>query len=629
LPAKENKYTQLSAKQDLKNSILGLLTKGTAFYAFISLIAVLIVSCANPQAPEGGPRDATPPVILEFSPQQNTLNFSGESIVINFDDYMNRSSVIKNLYITPEIKTEYDWSGKEFEIEFIEPLESNTTYAITLDGGYTDRFGNNPETPFTLIFSTGNDLDSASISGKVQGKSETLFAMLWRPDSTGSFPDVTQTKADYRLKVSNKGTFSFKGLKEGKYRIAAVDDKFQDGIVDFNSDGFSAYKKDIEVLEGQKVSGIEMFAGPAVDTSAPGLVSAYYRNPVSFSVRLSEIINPDNLDPTSLNVTDSLGDQLLLTGLGVDTTDKDLLVAFTEPMIENMLYDVLLVNTSSGISDSTGNTAWPYVDTLSFGTPEEFEDYDIPIINLVDINVTDSMRGFDYRDTLVLEFDYALDGDLIQKSVSLIDAGKAVRPGQVKSRSDSTNIDTVPILKPIDIELQKLRTGRYAIIAPLEPQRKYMLSIDSSFLKIPFAERQFFADSTDLDFLFTTGYKPDFSEVSGEIIVEAECEGEIILIAYREKEEVLRWELNRSQKFGPLLLESGNYTFKAFCDRNNNHQRDYGYPSPYAFAETEYFIGSKLSVKPRWDITDFIINIKPSGEEVPEPIRPVIPLEDE
>gem|GEM_PF-5575325 len=601
----------------------------------ISLAAItLVVSCANKEMPRGGPRDATPPVILEYSPVNNTLNFRDESIVVLFDDYMNRQTVIQNLYITPEIKVEYDWSGRELEIGFLEELKDNTTYAVTLDGGYTDRFGNQPESPFTFIFSTGTDLDSASITGMIQGSSETLYAMLWRQDSTGTFPDITSTAADYRLKIPKGKQFSFKGLKEGTYRIVSLDDKFQDGIVDFNSDGFSAYKHDITLSEGELVTAIELFQGPPIDTTAPSLVSAFYRNPNAFSVRLSEQIVEESLAANTLLAYDSIGNPLKIIAVLPDTTERDLVIAVTETMSADMPYEVFIEQSEKFIADSSGNSVWPMVDTLTFTTPEEFSEADTPVLKLTDISIQDSMKGFDYRDTIILQFNYPLTNSSLTSGFKLFDHGKeqsGISKRTKSSPDDSLSIssqDSTILSIPKSFRIEKIFEGSYALITELEERTKYRLVLDTNQLSIPMATQQKYSnDSTaKLSYVFSTGYKPDFSEVVGEIKLNVECRGLVVLTAHKENEEVFRLHLEDNQKLGPLQLEPGNYTFKAFCDENENDSRDYGYPNPFRFAETEYLITQKLSVKPKWDINDFIISIEGEPKTTINEDLPTIPL---
>ena len=104
--------------------ILGILLSGT-----------LVVSCANIAAPNGGPPDTTPPTVLETSPKQKALNFSDDHVTIEWSKYMDRAKVIENLSIMPTVKYSYDWSGKDLQIDFEEPLRENTSYSILFGTG--------------------------------------------------------------------------------------------------------------------------------------------------------------------------------------------------------------------------------------------------------------------------------------------------------------------------------------------------------------------------------------------------------------------------------------------------------------------------------------------------------------
>ena len=92
--------------------------KNNKFNLMISLLILFAYSCANIQAPSGGPPDKTPPVVETISPLNKTLNFAESKIILQFDKYMNKNSVTENIYILPSAKMKFDWSGKKLAINF-------------------------------------------------------------------------------------------------------------------------------------------------------------------------------------------------------------------------------------------------------------------------------------------------------------------------------------------------------------------------------------------------------------------------------------------------------------------------------------------------------------------------------
>src|SRR3989339_777879 len=123
----KNEKLIMTSIVDIRNIIISFL-----------ILILIIAGCANPIPPSGGLPDKTPPEIIEYEPANGTLNFSGNSITLNFNNYMDKNKVIDNVFISPNVPFTLDWSGKELEIEFTEPLTPNTTYALTLGTEYTD-----------------------------------------------------------------------------------------------------------------------------------------------------------------------------------------------------------------------------------------------------------------------------------------------------------------------------------------------------------------------------------------------------------------------------------------------------------------------------------------------------------
>ena len=56
---------------------------------FLYLAAViLLLSCAAVMAPPGGPKDITPPELIETSPPDGSINYAGNQIVLEFSEYI-------------------------------------------------------------------------------------------------------------------------------------------------------------------------------------------------------------------------------------------------------------------------------------------------------------------------------------------------------------------------------------------------------------------------------------------------------------------------------------------------------------------------------------------------------------
>ena len=69
---------------------------------FITLTSI-IWGCALPAAPDGGPRDKEPPVILEASVPHGSVNVRGNEISWRFDEFVVLSSPQQNFTSSPPL----------------------------------------------------------------------------------------------------------------------------------------------------------------------------------------------------------------------------------------------------------------------------------------------------------------------------------------------------------------------------------------------------------------------------------------------------------------------------------------------------------------------------------------------
>ncbi|MCK5741739.1 MAG: Ig-like domain-containing protein, partial [Chlorobi bacterium] len=272
------------------------------------LISILIFgACANSQPPSGGPADTVPPTISGNVPENKTRHFSRQSVEIEFSKYMNRAQVNESIFISPSVKYQTDWSGKNLEIEFTENLDSNTTYSILLGTEYSDIRGNKPEKAFLLIFSTGESLDSGAITGKLfDPKPAGAFIFAHRIDNIDPDTlDIRRVKPDYRTQVGTNGEFEFGALKNGEYRLTAVRDEYKDEIYDEGTDAFGASLFDA-VVEADTIPYLPIRIGPPVDNQGPMLFGAEALKDKIFILSFNERIDSSTVNGKSFSISDSL-----------------------------------------------------------------------------------------------------------------------------------------------------------------------------------------------------------------------------------------------------------------------------------------------------------------------------------
>ncbi len=190
------------------------------------LIVILVWSCANPVAPTGGPKDVTPPEVVETQPENRSPNFDDNQIQLTFNEYVQLKNTKDQVIISPPFNEdpEFRLRGKSVTIHFEEDLRENTTYTVFFGRAISDITENNPLLDYGYVFSTGPVLDSMSLEGKVVNaftlKPElNAFVMLY--DTPGDSVPYLE-RPTYIARTDSSGIFHFYNLRDQKYQIFAL-----------------------------------------------------------------------------------------------------------------------------------------------------------------------------------------------------------------------------------------------------------------------------------------------------------------------------------------------------------------------------------------------------------------------
>ena len=203
---------------------------------YIKFIYIFFLyACANIAMPTGGPRDITPPEMVSSNPASNELNFSGKIIELTFNEDIKLKDPKEEILIVPTVGKNTTYKVKKKTL-FIEPelgLLPNTTYSISFRDGVQDITEGNPAENMRLAFSTGPDIDSLSINGRIKSMfsekiPEKITIALYQTDTF----DIFKHSPTYFTKSDKNGVFSLPNLKSDTYFIYAFDDKNKNLKVD-------------------------------------------------------------------------------------------------------------------------------------------------------------------------------------------------------------------------------------------------------------------------------------------------------------------------------------------------------------------------------------------------------------
>lgn len=188
-------------------------------------------SCANTTTPPtGGPKDTIPPVIVEVNPLLGQINVPRHKtkLEIKFDEYVVVKDP-KSLFLSPPLEksAQFKLKGKSVVVFFENDLDSNKTYTLDVTNAIADNNEGNMFPGFTLVFSTGERIDSMMVTGVVQDcntlnpiKGATVMLYKDHADSA-----VFLKRPDAAVKTDDWGFFCLRNIQDTVYRVYAVMDE--------------------------------------------------------------------------------------------------------------------------------------------------------------------------------------------------------------------------------------------------------------------------------------------------------------------------------------------------------------------------------------------------------------------
>jgi hypothetical protein len=203
------------------------------YLPFAFLVLTLVLGCASQSNIQGGPKDTSPPKIVEekSTPNFQTL-FTGRSIQLQFDEYVKIQDQQSNVVVSPPLAYPLKMTvqGKKVVVSFHEKeeLRPNTTYQIQFGKAIQDITESNVAENLIMVFSTGEQLDTLTLRGTLMdyetGKPMAgALALLYDELSDSAiylkrpvYFAFTDEKGAYEMRYLRGGTYQLAGLKEEK-----------------------------------------------------------------------------------------------------------------------------------------------------------------------------------------------------------------------------------------------------------------------------------------------------------------------------------------------------------------------------------------------------------------------------
>ena len=543
---------------------------------FLLLLAVAFAGgCAQELNPTGGAKDTVPPTVLRSNPPTGTLNYKGGDLRFVFSEPIQKPDVKKDLFISPFVarpRVLLSDNGRRLTLKLNEELRPQTTYVVTLNGirDLTER--NQIAEPFTLAFSTGEQLDSLRLRGHIEdaeGKGlKDLLVLMYEADSVPG-NDIFAKRPSYLSRTDEQGDFSFSYLRATTYRVFGLKDDDQSNTYNQPTE-LIAIAADSVLLPTADTSQapVKLFAFLA-DETPPGLRRFFWVNESTLAIQLSEAIR---LSASQIFATDTLGnDSLLLTQTAyLPGTEKELWIHV--PGGRRWL-DLRL----QGIQDSLGNGK----DSLQ-------------VLRI------DPSRQRLWKEPLVVKPKLRTDLPAIEFM-----PGKAVLPEQeaLFSLTDTSSVDS--LRKSFRFEWKE--TGLLRQIVPEEAARgiPLVLRVDGRF----FYEEQ---DSSRRDTVFqypVNWLRQDgYGTLSGKMLPDTQARGPVLVFMIGPGDKGARQQV-ADTVFQFRYLEPGDYRFEVIYDTDGNGLRSPGSLRGQRLPERSKALPDRISIRANWDFEDFVLDL--------------------
>jgi uncharacterized protein (DUF2141 family) len=578
---------------------------GLLFQSGLILFSCLLLwQCARQGTPTGGPKDSTPPEIVGEIPENRSVNFRESKVFITFNEFIQLKDASKEIFISPPMKTkpEYKAQGKKIVVEFKEDLKANSTYTINFGSAIVDFTENNPLVNYEYVFSTGNHIDSLSVSGKIlqaldHKPAEGIVVMVYTDNNDTILLDSLPLRLppESASRTTKEGVFHINNLSPGEYKLFALEDLNSNFIFD---------------LPNEQVAFLDSLirlSPPETDSLPPMIMDSSYQ---AANIDGTDTIN---LQAPSMNIMPENNYTIYLFK-EADTSRKLLSRKLIGDHMLQYIYSTPIDSVKiSPLDFQTGIPDWYLLeygkmrDTLNIWLRTGLPDTIRVIVNAGD-SLVDTARYVIHREA----------GDKAGKRKGT-DAGRlGIFPSTLAGAFDLDRKFNLYFSRPIedkDSTLLRLYTPADTIIPvfffpdtlkrqgvidyPWSPGEFYQLLIpDSTFCDISGA----YNDS--IDFMFKVRIPEDYGILIMNITLP-ELSGQYIIQLLNDKENLIREEVmmhSGQARFGYLM--PGNYKLKIIYDSNSNNKWDTGNYRKGKLPERIEYYSTGIVIRANWELQE-------------------------
>lgn len=570
-----------------------------AILASLGIVVVLLSNCAKIGAPSGGKLDETPPAIKKSVPENFSINTKPTEFEITFDEYVQLKEINQKLLISPPLqeRPEIRLKGKSLIVELKEELKENTTYTFNFFDAIVDNNEGNPIENFEYVFSTGEELDSLSLSGNVIKAfdlevDENVYVLLHKNTEDSAFNKLTP---DYVTKADEEGNFRINNLKADSFRIYALKDVNMNYMFDQSGEAIAFLDTAIFIKPNSQAE----LDSNLLDSAAV-------------------ILRPPDLGNLNLYLfQEEIKEQYLKSQ--ERNRSQHLLFVFNEPLTEHPELNLIEKETQT---DWFLREEYVLKDSVSYWIKDtsisNIEFLNLELIYLKEDSANNLVK---FRDTINLRY---------TKTVQTRPRRRETEPTEIPvptiaitsniSRSRSFDLN-----KRIKLEtptpIIQTDTSKMLLVEAEDTLKKHVeyefikdnLSQRICYLSVPWTEDKSydltFYPGAFVDMYNTTNdttiqhFKTQSLEYYGAILLSlSNLEDNLIVQLLDMKDEVLREQVVKTDSLIEFrYLSPGQYKLKAIVDWNSNGKWDTGNFAEKKQPEEALFYTEEIQIRSNWD----------------------------
>ena len=591
----------------------------------IMVVALCIYACANRGYPEGGPKDETPPQVVEEVPLSYTTNFKAKRVNIYFDEFVQLNDINNKFIFSPPVKKDPKVSlkGKYVQVAIPDSLRENTTYSLDFADAIVDNNESNPLGFYRYVFSTGERIDTLELGGTVvnaESYEPVMGVLVALYEKQGDSIPLKELP-DYIARTDSSGNFRLTNLREGHYRVMAIEDANRDKMYTPESEMFAWMDTTVfPVVEPatrvdtfhviEKIVEADTILRDSIvrtDYLAYGPSNLYLR---LFLEKLTQLylVEDDRKEREQLNFIFSIPGEN-----GLEVTLWDTLA--TEPLPQDWYFKehsagndtlTLWIKDSTVYKKDTLNVILSYMRSDSTGQWERYSDTARYTFRAKEKKEGKSKKkDEDALKVEFLEIKSNISGDLDLGARLYLEFSRPINKSTLDSIRVLEKVDTVYQLIPFQVVEDSLRVRRVFVDAAWKAGGEYQLQIDSATIYDIYGR---FNDKLEKKFKVRT------EEYYGKIMVNVrgvDCPTIVQLYkAENGKSENGKRTYNVVQSkvveqdgevVFPLLPE-GKYCVRAILDRNGNGVWDTGLYLKHRQPEEIVYLRGEIAVKQNFDV---------------------------